>query len=171
MQFLSYPEKEITFVRIFKSASRSIIKAFFDKEECINGFRTDFTSFACVRNPIERFKSASSMFFELLRYKYNIDDFLTMLETNDFGDHKLLKIHMLPQSDEFYRLTEVDYIFRYENLQQEWSKMSSLIGVEQCPEIPHIGKRINEIELTNEQINRVKQIYQEDIKRYYNELV
>ena len=158
-------EKKVTYIKIFKNASRSITKALFPNEYLLREWK-GYKSFCIVRNPVDRFKSAVNMFMN--RKKLSItgsDDLLDLIEYNkDPNEYSFIKMHCLPQTDPENRLEEVTKVYRLENLKDDWEDLCTFVGLEEMPELVHIGKSTTNLELTSEQKERIYNLYKKDFE-------
>lgn len=169
---VTYPDvgAGVTFVRIPKAASRSVILGFFDRQRAEYG-KVNSPSFAIVRNPYDRFASCLAMFSPGGRFAIDdltASDVLARLRRDDFsGSHKheVLREHCLPMMHSYFQLNKVDRIFRFENLAEEWRNIAEFIGASVSP-MPHVGPRQVAISLTDADRETVREIYAEDFEAF-----
>lgn len=151
------------------------------KSEFDNAF-----SFAVVRDPISRFKSAYSYLSEGGRIDYDkaiadkylndrsLDEFLTFLERNPFDDNPEL-FHFHTQTSYVCEpfnplLIIVDRIYKMEDLAtllRDFKAVSPLAPL--LDEIPKVNSsKSKKLELSDKQILRIRKLYSIDYENFYD---
>ena len=191
----SFTKKKCIFIHIPKTAGISVVKAFFG-DVTLEGHRSvlfyqkvfgkqysDFFTFTIVRNPWERLYSAykflekggvnihdqNAFRMHLSKYK-NFEDFVI----NGLNDRLIFEItHLIPQS-EFICNNKgtilVDYVGRFESLQEDIAVLSKKINSEIVMDHHNQNTKKSYTEIyTEEMILKVKKIYWKDINTFeYN---
>ena len=192
-------EIKLIFIHIPKNAGTSIV----DELERIGGYRfpmaghhniseykkqyekywSEYTKFAVVRDPIDRFisgykfatmkesywHSSSNKGGKLkhshydIAYKKDINEYVSFL----YEYPKNFDIHLLPQSlfigDNNFKVTDIDYFARYENLKKDLKK----IKINNIPKIniSYIDNQ-NRIKLTKKSKKKIYEMYDIDYKNF-----
>lgn len=180
-----YANPRCAFVRIPKTASTSIMEAFFDKSTAkadgplpSKRMWSYTKSFAFVRHPVSRFRSIKAMFAErglLPRYEApkewrdpTTEQILELVDNRDYRLSKVnylevMKIHAIPMTHGYFSLDKVERIFRYEKMDEEWDNLAGYLGVEP-PNMNALNVSKIPVELTKEEINMIQDFYKEDMK-------
>lgn len=172
MPFSYYPERNIIFIQIPKTASRSIRRAFFPKiyrRLIYAKLPIGIPSFAFVRNPFDRFMSAFNMFCS----GYSVDDVLSIVSDpgvpiGTTNRVQIIKFHCLPMAHPCFDLENVTRIFRYEDLINEWNALAEFLKIP-VPKRTHIGGRYPKRKIVSRDRDLIYKFYAKDFRRFnYN---
>ena len=130
----------------------------------LNGFpdeslEIDYKSFAIVRNPYERFASCIAMFTSgyfgknIYRRNITVKYILEIVDDSAIVYDKrcknwFLKWHAMPMTSPEFCMDQVDRIFRFETLHDDWPYIAEFVGIP-APPMPHIGKSKGEVTLSS----------------------
>jgi len=187
------------FVHIPKCAGTSMEKVYFvgggghsSLDVCSKDHRfdEDYLKWTFIRNPFDRIASAYFKHFNIPNSKNDIGiknnsfkEFIINIEKFIPIDYHYSKDHYkvydvkkyAPQilPIDYYILsdnTEMDFIGKVENIQEDWKKLCKLLGVKQV-KLPHINKTSNKQKYQklydNEMKNVIEKTYKYEIKRFY----
>lgn len=146
-----YHDPDCYYVRVPKTGSTSVTRAFFGKP-----FSRTFgpipetwrgRSFAFVRHPVDRFYSAVAMFrthkTKTLSETYWRDRLTPRLaielvkadavEIGKADFWQLCKLHLIPMTHEHFGLDRVEKILRFERFAEEWIALARYLEIETPP--------------------------------------
>ena len=172
------------FIHIPKTGGSSINKAPFIEQRTFqhkpisffhSSLRVDYNldeifKFSFVRNPYTRFISGA------LTHGYATSETINDFIVNEFVENHRKNfrawewVHLIPQCMFVYHGGElaVDFIGRFENLEKDWKKICKKLKQEYF-KLPHENKgtyNINEVELSPESIEVIKEIYRLDFELF-----
>lgn len=175
-------EKEkIIYIRIGKVAGSSIHRYLLEKEVPDLMFppnknwketfkREDYFVFTFVRNPWDRMvsiwnyhKAYLPSFKEFIRsdFKYNIN-----IGKRKGKQKQSIYNHSQQMVDYFF--TDLDYVGRFENLEDDWKYVAGIIGVSQ--ELQHINKGGEKLHYTkyydDSDVEIVRKLFKDDIETF-----
>ena len=96
----------------------------------------NYFKFTLIRNPFDRM--VSEYFYSKRRRLTKTRDFKTFVMNNEIDTHSY-SMHNAPQIDFFINSARVDYIGRFENLEEDFNIICDKIGIDR-QQLPHTNK-------------------------------
>lgn len=190
MKILSFLEPDCLFIRIPKTGSTSIIEGLLggrNNAACVyNGEMPEDVSnrfvFTFVRHPLDRLMSAIKMFStyptdtgeeELFRQNITVETVLDIVENENIDLYEKsyfskLRLHTIPATSTIDHIKSVDFIGRFENFPEDYSKAAKALGV--CSNrIQHLRKQTDKQDWKNldrTSLNRALNLYKTDFDQF-----
>jgi hypothetical protein len=137
-------------------------------------------SFACIRNPFDRFASCLHMFKTYktkTREELYFQKSLTAQKVIDIIENKSipinrdnyftkLKLHAIPMSSDYFSLGKVDKIFRFEYFENEWANISNFLKIDKTPPLIHERKTDNKSLLSPSEKALVHDYFKNDFDEF-----
>ena len=179
----------ILFIHIPKTAGKSITSVLFDRESANHKKANEYNifiyfsyTFCFVRNPFDRFYSVYMYFLkggnlshitsdiniqkEIKKYE-NFSNFIKKFDQFKYKDY----LHFLPQYLFIYKKNKclVDYIGRFENLENDFEPIRKKYGLEKLPHLNKSQECKNEWKdhYTKELADLVYNLYKKDFELWY----
>jgi len=173
------PDKKVLFIHIPRTGGTSMhaflpistdghsnLKFYYDKY----GNLDDYFKFAFVRNPYDRVASGVALYLNLGGITKNdkekrdkINDYIAF-NHNRFNEHSITKTQK--SFVELYGNAAMDFIGKFENLKEDWAKVSEKIGVN--PKLPCLNASGSEWEGVLDQKSRhiIKENHRVDFETF-----
>jgi len=128
--------------------------------------------FTVVRNPWDRVVSTFFYLQQIRRYHYKIDKketFKNFVKTQLKEKGHKINIHFHPQylNTHYNNIIYVDFVARFENLKEDWEKISRKIKVDK--NLPHVNASMHDhytLYYDSDCINIISNIYKKDIETF-----
>ena len=173
--FFSFLKYKAVYFRVPKVASTSILISLrqIDSVERCEEYDERCFKFAFVRNPFDRLASCyrhlicrvgvGTVFKQIGIYKnMPFDEFVDVVSKMEDNE---MDMHFRPQHT---FIPDVDYIGKFESLNEDYCKVLQIIGIKQAPELlkeNSTQKTIYDI-YTKESIEKISKIYKIDFERF-----
>lgn len=165
--------KNIGYIRTFKTGSTTITGTFFSGDDTVlimHPSETDYAEtklFSTVRNPYDRIESLLNMFLwyadQELTVKKVIDRLKSDVKVHTPEDTGWIKLHALPFTDPYFSINRAHRIFKLEDFDTQWGEICDFCGCDRV-DMPKLNAGEHKVKLTQQDKDMVYEYYKTDFE-------